>query len=272
MARRTGHGWPPSCPPDPVGVGVLLGAWTPDQTWRIHRDGHLETPTSGGRPGPRLCVLEERAVADLLLLSTHAHGHQLAPTGDNGPATLAHPTGVVTLQPAALPVAVTGDRAVRLTVLGGLLLTCRGEPVVVRRSAARQVVAFLAVHAGGATAVALAEAVWPGLPARTVLQRLYTTISEFGKNLQQVADGPVIRRDGDIYRLDPARVGVDLWEFRQAAIAATGLDPGQRRAAWHTLLAGYGELATGHAWPWLAGPRHAAPAGAGRLHRPDRRQ
>ncbi len=134
-----------------------------------------------------------------------------------------------------------------------------GEPELrLPRSAALQIAAYLAAHPDGATGAALARAVWPGVPAPA--SRLRTTLSTLRISLEQAAGRPVLRRDGDRYRLDPDAIEVDLWHL-QAAVdrAARALTADARHAALREAVAAYtGELAAGETWPWLPAHREAA--------------
>jgi DNA-binding SARP family transcriptional activator len=126
------------------------------------------------------------------------------------------------------------------------------------RSAALQIAAYLAAHPDGVTGAALSRAVWPGVPAPA--SRLRTTLSALRIGLDQAAGRPVLRRDGDRYRLDPDTVEVDLWQV-QAAVdrAARALTADARHTALREVVAGYtGEFALGETWPWLPAHREAA--------------
>jgi len=134
-----------------------------------------------------------------------------------------------------------------------------GEPELrLPRSAALQIAVYLAAHPDGATGIALARAVWPGVPAPA--SRLRTTLSTLRIGLEQAAGQPVLRREGDRYRLDPDAVEVDLWQL-QAAVdsAARALTADARHAALGEAVVAYtGELAAGETWPWLPAHREAA--------------
>ena len=126
------------------------------------------------------------------------------------------------------------------------------------RSAALQIAVYLAAHPDGATGTALARAVWPGVPAPA--SRLRTTLSTLRIGLEQAAGQPVLRREGDRYRLDPDAIAVDLWRL-QAAVdrAARAPTAHTRHAASREVVAAYtGDLAAGETWPWLPAHREAA--------------
>src|SRR4029453_4243610 len=148
----------------------------------------------------------------------------------------------------------TSVPAARLRVLGDCRLTVHGQPVPVRRSAAWQILGWLPAPPDGATGRQLIETVWPGLPARSITHRLYTTLHDLRTQLQDVLDQPLIVRRGDRYTLDPTVIDVDLWHFYAAAdTAAAAITTAERRHAHQALLRHYGgELAGGQAWAWLA--------------------
>lgn len=257
--RETGAGSPPvlvaRAPSDPTGqrqladvlratgaIAVLAGPWPRGDTWRIPADGHLP---SGGR---RLCVLTRAAAADLLTLAATAR--RSTEPADAEP--LAHPL------PAARPAAPPAIAPrLELRVLGPPTLRHDGRPVAIRRSAAWQLLVFLAAHPAGATTHQLVSAFWPQLLPHTITGRLYTTVSELRRDLAAVGAPALVERDGDHYRLDPEVAAVDLWQLRQLAdAAAVTPGPDARWAALHRVVAAYiGELAAGQRWPWLDPPR-----------------
>jgi DNA-binding SARP family transcriptional activator len=220
--------------PDPVTV-VVLGQW-PDATWQVLPDG---TTTVDGRrnTGPRLCALGARATVDLLTVTGHL------PPPD--------PTPVPPPVPARRS-AEAVDPVLRLRVLGQVSAMVADRPLLLRRSAAWQILVYLAVHPAGATAAELTEAIWPHLRPATITGRLYTTISELRRTLHP--DGvTVIDRAGDRYRLRADTVAVDLWRLTAAVNdAATAVGAENRGRALRTVIDSYpGDLAAGHDWPWL---------------------
>jgi DNA-binding SARP family transcriptional activator len=217
------------------------------RAWHVGDDGTLTASTSSGR---RLCVLGEQATLDLLLLISQAHGLTPASTHSHPDATSGDPTT------AAEP-ATTSVPPARLQVLGDCRLTAHGCPVPVRRSAAWQILVWLAAHPAGGTARQLIETVWPGLPAGSITHRLYTTLHDLRAQLTAVLDQPLIVRRGERYALDPTAVHVDLWQLRTAADrAAAATSTADRHDAHAAVLRQYGgDLAAGHDWGWLAGLR-----------------
>jgi DNA-binding SARP family transcriptional activator len=217
-----------------------------DRHWQVHDDGTLAAPTGDGR----LCVLTEQAARDLLLLIGHAHQLTVTTTVSSAPPPTASGSVTRTGRPAtALPA--------RLRVLGDCRLTVHGHPVAIRRSAAWQVLVWLAAHPDGATGRQLVEVIWPGLPPATITNRLYTTLHDLRAQTRDLLDRPLVRRRGDTHTLDPAVVDVDLWHLLAAAdTAGTAITTADRRDAHTAVIRHYtGEVAADQSWAWLAGPR-----------------
>jgi DNA-binding SARP family transcriptional activator len=260
--------------PDDAVAGVTLaviGAWSSDTTWHVDADGTTFLTIAGRiTVGPRLSVLSAASATDLLILlaTLGAQGRPPvwtsqpavdtfpgAATPDTAPATTTNPSGTdshrVTARPAELP-------PLRLRLLGAVrLFTADGQDVHLARSAATQILAYLAVHPHGGSSTEIARAVWPGVPAPT--SRLHTTLSALRLSLEHDAGRPVLRRDADRYRLDPTTIEIDLRRLHAAADRADrARSLGERDDALRQIVALYtGELAAGQTWPWLAVPREA---------------
>ena len=239
-------------------TGVLLGRWDRGVTRSVDTRGYVQDGHGDLPRGSRMCVLGARAAADLLTVTGYAYGTNppAEPPVAASPSRWALSPGSV---PAARPSDGTTTLVLRLQVLGRTGLTHHGEPVTVRRSAALQALILLAVYPRGATAPDLVEAIWPGLPPRTVIQRLYTTLGDLRKTLREHTGDTVLHRDGEHYHLDADRIDVDVWHLHTALhTAATTIAPGQRRTALTAVITGYtGHLAADLPWPWLDGPREA---------------
>ena len=263
---------PPSSPPVPGGRPALLGeperplaatgADPPREItvrlgigpaatvrWHVTRDG---TATGTGISTPqRLCVLDAQAAADLLTLVRRARGHDTAdlsadPTTSAGIPRQSAPTPTPRPQPPA-----------QLTLIGGYELTADGAQVRLSRSAAAQILSYLAIHPDGATRTDLIRACWPGGSEASITQRLHTTLTDLRKQLQPLLDADPIRRHDDRYYLNEDAIDTDLRPWRTAVHAATHLIDSQHRLdASRTLITLYrGELAAGQRWPWLTPAR-----------------
>jgi DNA-binding SARP family transcriptional activator len=226
---------------------------TGPRVWHVAQDGALTTSTDGGR---RLCLLGEQATIDLILLISQAHGLTPAATPSQAAGIAEAGSRDHTIADRA---AATVCPPARLRVLGDCRLTVHGQSVPVRRSAAWQILVWLAAHPDGATARQLIETVWPGLPPASITHRLYTTLHDLRTQLTGLLDQPLIVRRGDHYALDPTVVDVDLWQLQTAADTATAATTApERRHAHQAVLRHYaGDLAAGHPWAWLAAHREA---------------
>lgn len=227
----------------PDTTAVLLGTWPHGANRRINPDG----TTTSDSEAERWCVLSLQAAADLCVLAAHASGspstHSPQPLRDvntSASTTTTHPKAAVA--------------ELALTVLGPPTLTLRGASVHLRRSAAMQALVLLAVHRDGVTARKLGKALWPAEGPHATSSRVYTTMSALRRTLTDQTGVPVVNRDSDRYRLDPDHIGVDLWDLEDAVAASSAptVDGRDRATAYRRVIDGYtGELAAGHAWPWL---------------------
>jgi DNA-binding SARP family transcriptional activator len=254
-------------------TAVLLGDWPHCQTWRIDGNGHVHRP-SHDAVGGRLCVLSATATTDLLAVARQClpDGADRLPKGP-APVTATGTREDVPAPRAEYPFILPRPQTVgwahdqtgmplRLRLLGPPALyqaNVSQTPMVIQRSAAWQVLVFLAVHPAGATSGQLIAALWPGPRPQQAGNRLYTPITKLRAALGEAAGAPVLVRDGDRYRLDLQHIDVDLWRLHAAVDrAATAIDPDERHAALHAVVDAYtGELAAGKDWPWLAVPREA---------------
>ncbi|SIR90697.1 transcriptional activator domain-containing protein [Micromonospora avicenniae] len=138
-----------------------------------------------------------------------------------------------------------------MRVLGEPALLIDGEPLNVRRGAAVQVLVLLATHPDGADTRQLTDAIWLGLPRRSLSGRLYTTLSELRGSIRAACGLNLIDHADDRYRLNPSHLDVDLWRLYAAAQhAATAVTDttSARQAVIDTYT---GDLAAGRTWPWL---------------------
>ncbi|RQW98739.1 hypothetical protein DLJ59_26495, partial [Micromonospora inaquosa] len=237
---------------------VVLGGWPAGPTWQAAPTGHLHDPLRPEEPGPRLCVLDQVAATDLLAVIVHPD-----PAPPPGPP-LPHvvppktrlPRQATRGEPRSRPDAST--RRLRLRVLGEPTLLVDGEPLTIRRSAALQILVFLATsHPTGANTSQLADAIWPGVPRRSLTGRLYTTLSELRTVIRDASGLHVIEHTDDRYRLNPAHLNVDLWQL-QAAIHHAASAVTDTTAAWQAVVDAYpADLAAGRIWPWLDPIREA---------------
>jgi DNA-binding SARP family transcriptional activator len=259
-------------------TAVLLGDWPHGTTWHVDPAGAIDPADTPTTQRLRLSVLTSTATTDLLGLLREAHQSRAhpapaptppPPTGhpDNegrAPAAAGqhHHDAQATVIPAGSGHPPARPR-LRLRVLGALSIhdtSATGAALHIQRSAAVQILVFLAAHRDGATTGQLAAALWPELRPHVAANRLYTPISSLRTALKKAAGTHVLVRDGERYRLDNRHIDVDLWRLHAAVdAAATALDLPDRRRALHAIADTYtGDLAADQHWPWLAVPREAA--------------
>ena len=142
----------------------------------------------------------------------------------------------------------------QLALLGPLRITAAGQEISGGMRKARELLAFLAVHPGGASAEAISEALWPGAdPGRAAGQR--NLALRKAREMLRIAAGlpaPMwILNAAGRYRLDPALIGTDLEAFSAALEEARNASGGARLAACRRAVALYrGELAEGAGYEW----------------------
>ncbi|MEU7949777.1 hypothetical protein AB0B62_01190 [Micromonospora chalcea] len=254
-----------AAPPNLPGARlVTFDAGAPLPTWRVDRHGHTVDHQTG-QSRPRMCVLDGTAATDLLAVL--AQPTTAAPTTAAPDTAASEPVRPINRAQATIPRQATrvppptprqpseaAEAAVQLRVLGRPALLIESKAVTIRRSAALQILVFLAVHPDGATTTQLVHALWPGLPAHTVTGRLYTTLSDLRSTIRATSADQVVVHTEDRYHLDP-RTDVDLWRLQAAAHHSTTTDaPG----SWQPVIDAYtGDLAAGHTWPWIDPPREA---------------
>ncbi|MEU1969431.1 hypothetical protein ABZ541_29265 [Micromonospora sediminicola] len=238
---------------------VTLGHGTAPSTWHVDHAGHTHDRHSG-QPRARMCVLDSTATADLLAVLAQPIAAEPDDTTTTGPARRIDPGAKIPRQASRTPPdtarqqPVAADSAVQMRVLGRPALLIDQHPVTIRRSAAWQILVFLAVHPDGATTGQLVNALWPGLPAHTVTGRLYTTLSDLRSAIRATGAREVVVHTEDRYHLDH-RTDVDLWRLQTTAHHATIT---RTLPGWRTVIDTYtGDLAAGHTWPWIDPPREA---------------
>ncbi|MEV7331402.1 hypothetical protein [Micromonospora sp. NPDC093244] len=239
---------------------AVLGRWPAGQTWQVDPSGHTR-PLDGNRSaGPRMCVLSQVTATDLLTVIAHPDPTPPHP-GTSGPSRNHTEAGRPVRWEASAqdhPVRSGNDkRRLQLRVLGEPTLLLDDHPVAIRRTAALQVLVFLAAHPDGADTRELTDAIWPGLPRHSLTGRLYTTVSDLRATIRSAAGVSIIEHSDDRYRLDPTGVTVDLWHFhhtvRDATTAVT-----TDATTWKAVIDAYsGDLAARRTWPWLDPIREA---------------
>ena len=238
---------------------VTLDAGARLPTWRVDRHGH-SVDHQTGQPRPRMCVLDGTAAADLLAVLAQPTTAAPDPAASAPARPINWAQAKIPRQASRIPPPTprrpteAAATAVQLRVLGRPALLIDSKKVTIRRSAALQILVFLAVHPDGATTTQLVHALWPGLPAHTVTGRLYTTLSDLRSTVRATSADQVVVHTEDRYHLD-LRTDVDLWRLLAAAHHSATTDaPG----SWQAVIDAYtGDLAAGHTWPWIDPPREA---------------
>ncbi|MDG6107668.1 AfsR/SARP family transcriptional regulator [Dactylosporangium aurantiacum] len=240
-----------------AGLTVVTAGVAPSlPSWQVHADGTVTAASA------RLAVLDAAAAAVIFAARQRATPTRTVPV--RAAAVGTDTSGPADTPPA--PAAAAGPRTARrlhIAVLGQVTLTCRAAngavtPVAVRRTASLHLLLLLAIDRGGRTGDDLAAALWPEQPVRTGTRRFATSLSELRRTLQHATGVDVIRRvaavaGGSSYRLDPAYVEVDLWQFHDlldAADAATGATA-RRSLLQQAATLHRGEFAEGLTGAWL---------------------
>ncbi|BCL28542.1 hypothetical protein GCM10017557_34010 [Streptomyces aurantiacus] len=157
----------------------------------------------------------------------------------------------------------------RLTVLGRMRLTHHqhdgDEHADLSAALApkqREVLAYLAVHEGGARRESLTTAIWPGAPKDRPYNSFHATLSQLRRALRTATHDAhsdiTIHADGH-YALDRSLITVDLWQLRDALRTSRhSSDDESRRAAVESVVELYsGDLAADLSAEWLEGPRES---------------
>jgi DNA-binding SARP family transcriptional activator len=235
-----------------AGTVIVLGQWPHRPTWQADPTGHLHDPHRPTWPGPRLCVLDQVAASDLLTVIAYTRATPPDPPAPSPSAHTETPGWRPPRQPTRHdPLPQTSGTRLTLRVMGEPALLINNEPLTIRRSAALQILVFLATHPHGADTPQLTDAIWPGLPRHSLPGRLYTTLSDLRGSIRTACGLDVIDHTDDRYHLNPTLIDVDLWQLHTAVHhAATAVT--HTTTAWQAIIDAYpGDLAAGRRWPWL---------------------
>ena len=204
----------------------------------------------------RLFTLTEPEAAELIALAdaSRREGEDLLAPELNG--EVCHVTEIV---------GRSATRAVPLIdvrMLGSFRIEVGGEEIRGGlRTKARELLAFHLLHPEGASLDAAVDALWPEADPGRGSEWFWTALGNLRSRLRSacgIKDMKIIDRNGDTYRLEVERFGVDVWRFEEALVASA---PGPRDAvpsveALERAVGEYGgELLNGDPWQWVEGAR-----------------
>ena len=110
-----------------------------------------------------------------------------------------------------------------MEVLGALRITAAGPGDQGGLRKARELLAFLAVHPGGASGEAISEALWPEAPPGHGARQRSLALRKLRDLLRAATGlpGPMfVVLAAERYRLDPALIATDVADFQAALDAA----------------------------------------------------
>ncbi|SCG59819.1 BTAD domain-containing putative transcriptional regulator [Micromonospora halophytica] len=226
----------------------------------VREGDHL--PASGPEPVPAAPT----ATAD-------SASSETAPATQAAPPTDAHAGGADTARDGAPPPAVeepdtdgaaeksqeTSHGRVQVSVLGTAAIV-DVPPGPTLRKKSLEVLVYLAVHDGDASAEAILDDLLPDAPANKAPGRLYTYVSDLRTIMRRTAGrGTYLTHPHQRYVLNRDAVDVDLWRMRAAIRDANqATDPTERLAALRRAVDTYrGHLADGADYEWIEPYREA---------------
>ncbi|MFV2112924.1 BTAD domain-containing putative transcriptional regulator [Micromonospora sp. LOL_025] len=152
-----------------------------------------------------------------------------------------------------------GPGRVEVTVLGPAAIA-DVPPGPTLRKKALEVLVYLAVHDGNASAEAILDDLLPDAPANKAPGRLYTYVSDLRATMRRTAGpGTYLTHPNHRYALDRDMIDVDLWRMRAAIRDANqATEPSERLAALRRAVDTYGgHLAEGADYEWIEPYREA---------------
>jgi DNA-binding SARP family transcriptional activator/LysM repeat protein len=198
---------------------------------------------------------------------------ETAPATQAAPPTDAHAGGADTARDGAPPPAVeepdtdgaaeksqeTSHGRVQVSVLGTAAIV-DVPPGPTLRKKSLEVLVYLAVHDGDASAEAILDDLLPDAPANKAPGRLYTYVSDLRTIMRRTAGrGTYLTHPHQRYVLNRDAVDVDLWRMRAAIRDANqATNPTERLAALRRAVDTYrGHLADGADYEWIEPYREA---------------
>ncbi|MDG4803168.1 BTAD domain-containing putative transcriptional regulator [Micromonospora sp. WMMD980] len=198
---------------------------------------------------------------------------ETAPATQAAPPTDAHAGGADTARDGAPSPAVeepdndggaensqeASHGRVQVSVLGTAAIV-DVPPGPTLRKKSLEVLVYLAVHYGDASAEAILDDLLPDAPANKAPGRLYTYVSDLRTIMRRTAGrGSYLTHPHQRYVLNRDAVDVDLWRMRAAIRDANqATDPAERLAALRRAVDAYrGHLADGADYEWIEPYREA---------------
>ncbi|MEV6971119.1 hypothetical protein AB0M47_39075 [Hamadaea sp. NPDC051192] len=193
---------------------IVAGMWAQGVTWTVDANGDV----SGHDVAMRLNRLDGPSFAEVLAMAAE---HDHPDVADASPAQTPSPGND------------GGVRRFQLDVLGEVqLFGPQGQPLRIVRSGTKQIAVLLALHPDGCEREDLLEWVFGHVRRKTAPGSLNTCVSELRTVLRHPDSGvSALATAGARYRLDPAAVDTDWWQFNRLVdsgqyAAAVGLDRG----------------------------------------------
>ncbi|MCG5215502.1 BTAD domain-containing putative transcriptional regulator [Streptosporangium soli] len=190
------------------GIGTLvLGDWPAGTTCKVGADHSVSTadgPLAGRLAGASFVHLAGPDLADALRQCGDAQPVDKVHDDTASPSE----TGSTWEHPPPVWVQVLGKPAVRV----------KGQDRPLRiRGLKLSLLAYLALHEDGATKEAIGEALWPG----KLLGHEFHSLLRHLRDALEAATGLtgelfIQAMDDETYRIDPSRIGFDLWAFQTA--------------------------------------------------------
>jgi DNA-binding SARP family transcriptional activator len=253
-------------------TGLFLGEWDHGPTVDVDASGH--TQLIAGTPAmplpTRMAVLQPAAATAIMLTLHEAHTGEppatalpASPPGPSGqPQADQPPHGQGASREALDPPIAPSAAKARLRVLGEPGIDNVTRPGRALRTKARELAVYLACHPDGAPTREIGEYLEPDAKLSQADERVHTNASNlrhvFGRAAGPIKYGYVVKYMG-LYRLDPARIAVDLWDLRDLLHHAA-LASGQRRRDLLQQACNLcrGPLAQGHNYEWIEPHRETA--------------
>jgi DNA-binding SARP family transcriptional activator len=253
-----------------LGIAIVLLADVEAALTRVRLDGRI---VSGSEPsdhpafgitGTGLFGLQADEAVDVLRALADA---EFRPTSEDNPEwtevieRMEHPPPEPQPWPNPRPAQKIGaDPPVRVATLGPLTITICGRTISRGlRSVAKELLVYYLLRPEGANIEQAVDHLWPDTDPKLVHRQFWTAASNLRTCLRQgaEAESKILDQAGEVYRLDPAVVSADVWDF-QAALgeAARAADDTTAGEALRRAVDAYGgELAQGAGWIWVEAPR-----------------